>query len=464
MSIFALRPDYSSPCGRIKPMHCINNAPLSWAEDGMFHYLGEAGIPVSRLHDTGGMYGGGVYVDVDNIFRRPAADPDDPAAYDFAYTDWLLTHLDAVGCKPFYRLGCTIENHHKEIRPYRIIPPNDPEKWAEVCRHIVAHYNEGWANGFHMGIEYWEIWNEPDNEPIMEDNPMWRGTMEQFFELYEITANKLKKSFPACKIGGYASCGFYDILNRKAQAQANVSTRTGYFIEFFEKFLTHITTEGHKAPLDFFSWHSYSGPDENVQYAAYARRMLDTFGFTGTESILNEWNPGFWRRGQLVDGAYIGQMFIAMQNAPVDMLAYYDGQLTSSYGGLFDPVSRQPFKAYHVFRAFHELYRLGTQYPLIGASPDGRIADTLYALAAGRDHVTAGVTTRVTAGATADSTPDAEAILLCNTGSARLVEAPAGGAWTLYLIDQRYDLSPVCRVNGGEAFSVPTEGTALIMR
>jgi len=32
-------------------------------------YFGEAGIPYSRLHDTGGRFGGGVFVDIANIFR-----------------------------------------------------------------------------------------------------------------------------------------------------------------------------------------------------------------------------------------------------------------------------------------------------------------------------------------------------------------------------------------------------------
>lgn len=452
MSIFTLKPDYSAPAGEIKPLHGVNNAPFSGASDDMFHYLTEAGIPTSRLHDTGGMYGGGVFVDVDNIFRRPSADPDDPAAYDFGYTDWLLQALERAGCKPFYRLGCTIENYQKKIRPYRIIPPADPHKWAAVCEHIIAHYNRGWANGFHMNIEYWEIWNEPDNEPVIEDNPMWRGTPEQFFELYEITANRLKTAFPECKIGGYASCGFYDVLNRKAQAQANVSTRTGYFIEFFEKFLTHITTEGHTAPLDFFSWHSYSGPEENVRYAAYAREMLDKFGFTETESILNEWNPGFWRRGQPVDAAYIGQMFAAMQHTSVDSMAYYGAMTSSSYGGLIDPVSKKPFKAYHIFRAFNELYKLGTHYPLLGASASGQISESIYALAAG------------TAPDAETGLPAHEALLLCNTGRARLVEAPTGGDWTLYLLDAVHDLVPLCRVGGGEAFAVPVNGCALLKR
>ncbi len=435
--------DYTAPLRKIKPMHGLNNAPMHWANFKLFHYLGEAGIPVSRLHDTGGAFGGGIYVDIDNLFPNSDADPADPASYDFLFNDALLCALSEAGAKPYYRLGCTIENYCTTIGPRRIFPPKNPEKWAMICEHIIRHYNEGWANGHHLGIEYWEIWNEPDNEPDMTVNPMWRGTKEEFYHLYEVAANHLKACFPHLKIGGYASCGFYDILNTQAEKQANVSTRTGYFIEFFEGFLDHITSDAHRAPLDFFSWHSYSGPAENVRYAAYAREMLDRYGFTETESILNEWNPGTHRRGTLADASHIGAMFVAMQNSPVDLLCYYDGQLESSYGGLWNPLTYRPFKAYHTFRAFNELYRLGWQYPIAGTTPDGQLSPGLYALAAGNE------------------SGDRRAVVLYNTGAETAVAAPDGD-WTVSVIDGEHDLGPIGTAAGGETVRVPAEGVVLL--
>ncbi len=435
--------DLTHPAGAVKPMHGLNNAPMHWANFKLFHYLTEAGIPVSRLHDTGGAFGGGIYVDIDNLFPNPDADPTDPASYDFLFNDALLCALCEAGAKPFYRLGCTIENYCTTIGPRRIFPPKDPRKWAVICEHIIRHYNEGWASGHRLGIEYWEIWNEPDNEPDMLKNPMWRGTKEEYYRLYEVTANHLKSCFPHLKIGGYASCGFYEILNTEAAAQANVSTRTGYFIEFFEGFLDHITSEEHKAPLDFLSWHSYSGPEENIRYAAYAREMLDKYGFTETESILNEWNPGIHRRGTLADASHIGEMFIAMQNTATDLLCYYDGQLESSYGGLWNPLTYKPFKAYHIFRAFNELYKLGTQYPIVEADAYGTLAEGLRALAAGNGQTVA--------------------VLLCNTGAATTVTAPAGDKnWAVYVLDNDHDLDELTTVTGGETVAVPGEGVVLL--
>ena len=61
--------DCNERLGRIKPLHGINNAPLSGTDNQMFHYLGEAGVPYSRLHDTGRRFGGGCFVDIENVFR-----------------------------------------------------------------------------------------------------------------------------------------------------------------------------------------------------------------------------------------------------------------------------------------------------------------------------------------------------------------------------------------------------------
>lgn len=74
--------DFGKIAGVLKPMHGVGNAPLLGCSNKLFHYLGDAGIPYSRLHDTGGDYGGGRFVDIANIFRNPDADPEDPASYD----------------------------------------------------------------------------------------------------------------------------------------------------------------------------------------------------------------------------------------------------------------------------------------------------------------------------------------------------------------------------------------------
>lgn len=126
--------DFNEHIGKVKPFHAINNAPLlSAVSSEMFHFLSEARVPFSRLHDTGGEYGGFRFVDIENIFRDWNADPADPESYDFAFTDWLITELVKQGTEPFFRLGSTIENAHY-IKAYHIYPP----KGADLRGHYKA--------------------------------------------------------------------------------------------------------------------------------------------------------------------------------------------------------------------------------------------------------------------------------------------------------------------------------------
>ena len=102
--------------------------------------------------------------------------------------------IEMAGTKVFYRLGSKIEHWPKK---YGTLPPKDFKKWAVICEHIIKHYNEGWANGFHKNIEYWEIWNEPNLDPDDSTHKRcWGGTKLQFFEFYDVAATHLKQCFP----------------------------------------------------------------------------------------------------------------------------------------------------------------------------------------------------------------------------------------------------------------------------
>lgn len=371
--------DYTRPAGKVKPMHGVNNAPIgSYHNYDKFHYLTEAGIPYCRLHDFGGSFGGAHFVDVENIFPNMDADENDPASYDFAITDLLITELKKAGVEPFYRLGATIENGHW-IKAYHINPPKDNEKYARVCANIIRHYNEGWADGFHYGIEYWEIWNEPDNTPEIKDNPCWKGTKEQFFELYRTVANHLRREFPNIKIGGYASCGFYAVMKDKVADEvikrANVSPRFQNFIVFFDDFLKYITAPETSAPLDFFSWHTYASARDNRYHADYAREQLDKYGLTETESILNEWNPDYTLHGNTQHAVATAQNMLALHDR-LDQMEFYTADCHGGYGSLFDATSSQPTKSYYVFKAFNELYKLG------GAVKVSTDSESVFALGA----------------------------------------------------------------------------------
>lgn len=373
--------DFSKVTGCIKPLHGVNNAPEPDCEPGYYNVLQNAGIPLVRLHDMGGHYAAARYVDIANVFPDFDKDPADPASYDFAFTDWLIADIYRQGSEVVYRLGSSIECEHF-IKPRNIIPPADNFKWARICEGIIRHYNEGWADGYHYGIRYWEIWNEPDNTPEIADNPMWKGTPEQYYRLYEVASKHLKACFPDLMIGGYASCGFYAVLGGYVKA-ANSSERTEHFIDFLHGFLAHIRATD--CPLDFFSWHSYADAASNVVFAAYARKTLDEYGFAHTETHLNEWNPGRDVRGTTQDLANIAQMFCRMHPTDLRVMNYYDAQPWSTYSGVYDANKRRVAPAYYAFVYYNELYKLVGCAEMAGectdmlAATDGKTGAVLIA-------------------------------------------------------------------------------------
>ncbi|MBE6408948.1 MAG: hypothetical protein E7038_10175 [Lentisphaerae bacterium] len=369
-----IKVDFSKIIGKMKPVHAVGQPPIiGWSSDKLFHYLTEAGIPYARLHDVGGGFGGGKFVDIPNVFPDFNADPEDPASYDFTWTDPLITSLMDSKVEPYYRLGVTIENEVWR-KAYRVNPPEDPEKWAKICAGVIRHYTKGWANGFEYDIKYWEIWNEP--ECTNGRRVMWTGTWEQYLELYDVTSKLLKAEFPEIKIGGYASIGFYAL--KEMDPESTWCKDCQSYIDLFLQFMQYI--KDHNCPMDFFSWHSYDEPKYTALYANYVAEKLKEYGYGHAEQHLNEWNCGPQNRDKACHAAATAGFIISMQNSPVDIGMFYDARCgTSIYGGLFNPMTLRPLKSYWAFPAFNELYRRKDQ---VEAESD---TEDLYVAAAAGD-------------------------------------------------------------------------------
>ena len=222
-----------------------------------------------------------------------------------------------------------------------------------------------------MKIEYWEIWNEPENHPVPELNPMFRAPFPEYIRLYGVAAPHLKAKFPHLKIGGYASSGFYAATGVGVPPGANVSARREYFVECAKQFLTAVKKGGW--PLDFFSYHSYSEPKEALRQGCCVRKMLDEYGFKDVETSFNEWLPlpSLKNRGSMHQAAMIGAELIGLQNGPCDTAMIYDARCGGgNYSPLFNPLTEQPHKAYWVFVAFNELRKLGTAVKCVSDDED----------------------------------------------------------------------------------------------
>lgn len=339
--------------GPVKMMNAANNFASAGpkAKELGVPYAKELACPYSRIHDAERVPHGSGIVDINAIFPDFAKDPTKPENYNFHHSDRYMKSVMATGTKPLYRLGQSAESGAGKIGP---VPPADFKKWAVICEHVVRHYNEGWANGFHYGIEYWEIWNEANIKSF------WTGTQEQYFELYTVTAKHLKKCFPELKIGGPAVAGGD--------------------IQWSEAFLQHIRAK--EAPLDFFSYHKYTtDPSILVQINRDMRALLYKYGYDGLEMQLGEWNyVTGWstpevnysnkvRRTEL-GGAFAAAVMCALQKERVDKLFFYDLREYTRYNNAYDRYSATPWPAYYALYAWAQLRKLGTSVDVSCPAPD----------------------------------------------------------------------------------------------
>ncbi len=166
--------------------------------------------------------------------------------WDFTIADQVYDAIVGAGHRPLVELGFTpralVSDDDMRAFPFEpsptqygvyeagawAYPPSDYGKWAalvaELARHCRDRYGAAEVDGW-----LWELWNEPD---IF----YWRGSPEQFHELYAVTSRALREVLPAARIGGPATTG---------EASGP---------QFLRGFLAYCEAES--LPLDFVSFHT----------------------------------------------------------------------------------------------------------------------------------------------------------------------------------------------------------------
>ena len=285
----------------------------------------------ARMHDAPLDNANMPLVDIPAIFPLFHADENDPRNYRFAQTDDYLQRCIETGTPIFYRLGASIEH---SLKKYNVNPPQNVEKWVNIASNIIRHYNDGWNNGFHHNIQYWEIWNEPCTGP-----KCWTGTYEEFCKFYVTAAKMLKQRFPDLKFGGPAN---------------------SYFGRHSQEFIRYCAKE--KAPLDFYSYHIYDdSPLGQITCSPFAvRRLLDKNGYGKTEIHLNEWHGYYIGKATRMSeevmkgidaGAFATFVLSTWHDTPLDAAAYYTG--TAGRYGIFSFYDKKtPTTAYYALKLF----------------------------------------------------------------------------------------------------------------
>ncbi len=333
--------DFATITGRIGMLHGMNNGPETTIGSLEQEYR-ELGVPFVRFHET--LSPTTKCVEIPFIFRQFEKDENDPANYFFGPTDKCVEAAVRNKVVVMYRLGMGTE----AMLPRKWCkPPEDFDKWARIAVNIIRHYNDGWANGFHYGLKYWEIWNEPDLKEY------WSGEYADFFRLYEKAAKAIKAHDPRLKVGGPGAACCY-----------------GPNDEFTQGFFGHILESN--SPIDFFSWHFYCDNSQLVRERAdAANATLEKYGLRGKiENINSEWHgTGLHGAAQQWDLRNVQRISVAvcnaaamivMQKAGVDIAAYYDFDPRTTLCGIVDPYYRK-YKSFYPFKMFNYLYRAGNE-------------------------------------------------------------------------------------------------------
>jgi xylan 1,4-beta-xylosidase len=283
--------------------------------------------------------------DTDAIFPDMSADVENPKSYNFVPTDRLVASIKSAGAEPLFRIG-------RSSGSAAANPPVDPDKYAQIARHIVLHYNMGWNKGFRYAIRYWEIWNEPDSASF------WTGSPEDYYALYAKTARAIQSADTAALVGGPA-------LSKPLIAGA-----------YREKFLNFVRLN--RLSLDFFSWHFFavdsSDPYTFVTVARELRPILDASGFGSTKNVLDEWNadPAVQDMSKAARAAFIASALIYMLGGPIDAQTFFrnDAELVGNKG--------VPDEVGHAIGAFGSLKSTPVLIRTSGSDESG------FAVAAGR--------------------------------------------------------------------------------
>ena len=197
--------------------------------------------------------------------------------YSFFNADQIIDFLLTIGMKPFVELSfmpTALASGSRTVFHYRgnVTPPKDYGQWAALIHALVGHWVDRYGVR-EVAQWFFEVWNEPNLKAF------WTGTQKDYFKLYRVTANAIKKIDPSLKVGGPATA------------------RDGWIEEFLE------FCEAGRVPVDFVTTHHYptdalghEDDDTETQLASSQRGILrewtqDTRRRAGQRPVYyTEWN------------------------------------------------------------------------------------------------------------------------------------------------------------------------------
>jgi hypothetical protein len=233
---------------------------------------------------------------------HPAAGTSRAYSYDWQVVDRTFAYFQRLGVTPYISIDSTPQILGGSAAPFSgsalttarsfqagFSPevPNDLAAWSQIVKDLVHHVTV--EDGYR--VPYWGVWNEPDGSSF------WNGTLNNYLALYQATVTAVKSVNPSIQVGG-----------------PEVASWNPTWVHAL---ISYCATNN--LPLDFVSWHYYSGDigeiaearSEVAQWAAQAgiptpRLIVGEWAWQGanlpgsgiapwnsTNYFLNDWHAAF---------------------------------------------------------------------------------------------------------------------------------------------------------------------------
>ena len=254
-----------------------------------------------------------------NVYTEDAAGH---PVYNWAILDHIFDTFRAAGVKPLVEIGFMPEALSVHPEPYRhnfpqgtiytgwAYPPKDYKKWSELVFQFVRHLRERYSDA-ELKTWMWEVWNEPDIE-------YWKGTPEEYFELYDFTIDAVLRAFPEARVGGPDSTG-------------PAGPKAGEFLRLFLEHCAHqrnYVSGKIGSRLDFISFHAKGSPQwqgDHVRMGIARQLASIEQGFNIVTSFPE------WRRTPIVLGESDPEGCAACSAQDNPQNSYRNGALYASY-------------------------------------------------------------------------------------------------------------------------------------
>jgi hypothetical protein len=289
-------------------------------------------------------------------------DASNASMYCWEHMDKVFNSVSQFNCIPLICIDYmprTLANNTEEMPLPRLYtypnnvrnsPPKNTTVFAEVIKHVVMHYTQGWPSGtgHYYDFEYWEVWNEPELAMF------WNGTLHTLFQLY----GKISKSIKSIDTSG-------NPLNYRVGGLSFAVPGTQGVAWNITDFLSYCKTNS--LPLDFLSWHGYPYDYNNlIKAAQISHNELLKFGFENALNILAEWGIPLGIGEQYWGSSYYAAFtsLILSDLTRSNLVDYQthtcmkDRDVVNSSGGYWGILHREPTTpkpVYNVFKAFDML-------------------------------------------------------------------------------------------------------------